>query len=148
MDLIPNHTSDKHQWFQLSRNRTGKYTDYYIWQDCGQAAGSITPPNNWVSTGGKHQADCRRPHLKPSCNRSVPVCAGLWMPARRSNGCYSMSKRRFKPSRGERFLLQTEFNELLVFLYLSVKPSLLKHKGDDYAQVVHTCPLLWRGASL
>ncbi|XP_064914280.1 amino acid transporter heavy chain SLC3A1 [Columba livia] len=52
MDLIPNHTSDKHQWFQLSRNRTGKYTDYYIWQDCGEAAGSITPPNNWVSVFG------------------------------------------------------------------------------------------------
>ncbi|KFP33245.1 Neutral and basic amino acid transport protein rBAT [Colius striatus] len=52
MDLIPNHTSDKHQWFQLSRNRTGKYTDYYIWQDCMQAAGSITPPNNWVSVFG------------------------------------------------------------------------------------------------
>ncbi|NXX54929.1 SLC31 protein, partial [Scopus umbretta] len=52
MDLIPNHTSDKHQWFQLSRNRTGKYTDYYIWQDCAQAAGSVTPPNNWVSVFG------------------------------------------------------------------------------------------------
>ncbi|XP_009811365.2 amino acid transporter heavy chain SLC3A1 [Gavia stellata] len=52
MDLIPNHTSDKHRWFQLSRNRTGKYTDYYIWQDCVRAAGSITPPNNWVSIFG------------------------------------------------------------------------------------------------
>ncbi|NXL09954.1 SLC31 protein, partial [Mesembrinibis cayennensis] len=52
MDLIPNHTSDKHQWFQLSRNRTGKYTDYYIWQDCTQAAGSVAPPNNWVSVFG------------------------------------------------------------------------------------------------
>ncbi|NXT73578.1 SLC31 protein, partial [Zapornia atra] len=52
MDLIPNHTSDKHRWFQLSRNRTGKYTDYYIWQNCSQAAGSITPPNNWVSVFG------------------------------------------------------------------------------------------------
>ncbi|NWY38906.1 SLC31 protein, partial [Sylvia atricapilla] len=52
MDFIPNHTSDKHQWFQLSRNRTGKYTDYYIWQDCAQAAGSVTPPNNWVSVFG------------------------------------------------------------------------------------------------
>ncbi|XP_010177868.1 PREDICTED: neutral and basic amino acid transport protein rBAT [Mesitornis unicolor] len=52
MDLIPNHTSDKHRWFQLSRNRTGKYMDYYIWQDCVQAAGSVTPPNNWVSVFG------------------------------------------------------------------------------------------------
>ncbi|NXE76841.1 SLC31 protein, partial [Cochlearius cochlearius] len=52
MDLIPNHTSDKHRWFQLSRNRTGKYADYYIWQDCRQAAGSVAPPNNWVSVFG------------------------------------------------------------------------------------------------
>ncbi|NXN92568.1 SLC31 protein, partial [Rhinopomastus cyanomelas] len=52
MDLIPNHTSNKHQWFQLSRNWTGKYTDYYIWRDCARTAGSITPPNNWVSVFG------------------------------------------------------------------------------------------------
>ncbi|NWI89538.1 SLC31 protein, partial [Pitta sordida] len=52
MDLIPNHTSDKHRWFQLSRNRTGKYTDYYIWHDCMEAAGSVIPPNNWVSVFG------------------------------------------------------------------------------------------------
>ncbi|XP_063158907.1 amino acid transporter heavy chain SLC3A1 isoform X2 [Candoia aspera] len=47
MDLIPNHTSDKHKWFQLSRNRTGKYTDYYIWHDCAHVNGTTTPPNNW-----------------------------------------------------------------------------------------------------
>ncbi|XP_062981626.1 amino acid transporter heavy chain SLC3A1 [Elgaria multicarinata webbii] len=52
MDLIPNHTSDKHKWFQLSRNRTGKYTDYYIWHDCQHVNGSTTPPNNWVSIPG------------------------------------------------------------------------------------------------
>ncbi|XP_061481399.1 amino acid transporter heavy chain SLC3A1 [Rhineura floridana] len=52
MDLIPNHTSDKHKWFQLSRNRTGKYTDYYIWHDCVYASSSTTPPNNWVSILG------------------------------------------------------------------------------------------------
>ncbi|XP_044284994.1 neutral and basic amino acid transport protein rBAT isoform X2 [Varanus komodoensis] len=52
MDLIPNHTSDKHKWFQLSRNRTGKYTDYYIWHDCAHVNGSTTPPNNWVSIPG------------------------------------------------------------------------------------------------
>ncbi|XP_040467590.1 neutral and basic amino acid transport protein rBAT [Falco naumanni] len=52
MDLIPNHTSDKHRWFQLSRNRTGKYTDYYVWRDCTQAAGAVAPPNNWVSVFG------------------------------------------------------------------------------------------------
>ena len=44
MDFIPNHTSDKHQWFQRSQAREEKYKDYYIWVDCD----GITPPNNWV----------------------------------------------------------------------------------------------------
>ncbi|XP_006839471.1 PREDICTED: neutral and basic amino acid transport protein rBAT [Chrysochloris asiatica] len=52
IDLIPNHTSDKHAWFQLSRNRTGKYTDYYIWHDCTHTNGITTPPNNWLSVYG------------------------------------------------------------------------------------------------
>ncbi|XP_078505804.1 amino acid transporter heavy chain SLC3A1 [Lissotriton helveticus] len=52
MDLIPNHTSDKHNWFQLSRNRTGKYTDYYIWHNCTAGGTEATPPNNWVSFYG------------------------------------------------------------------------------------------------
>ncbi|XP_043915977.1 neutral and basic amino acid transport protein rBAT [Protopterus annectens] len=51
MECIPNHTSDKHKWFQLSRNRTGKYTDYYIWKDCKQD-GIVKPVNNWVSVFG------------------------------------------------------------------------------------------------
>ncbi|XP_072491824.1 amino acid transporter heavy chain SLC3A1 [Notamacropus eugenii] len=52
MDFIPNHTSDKHIWFQLSRNRTGKYTDYYIWHNCTHVDGMTTPPNNWLSVYG------------------------------------------------------------------------------------------------
>lgn len=52
IDFIPNHTSDKHDWFQLSRNRTGKYTDYYIWQNCLHENGTIIPPNNWLSVYG------------------------------------------------------------------------------------------------
>ncbi|XP_006882437.1 PREDICTED: neutral and basic amino acid transport protein rBAT [Elephantulus edwardii] len=52
IDFIPNHTSDKHAWFQLSRNRTGKYTDYYVWHDCSHVNGVTTPPNNWVSVYG------------------------------------------------------------------------------------------------
>ena len=44
MDFIPNHTSDKHLWFQRSQAREEKYQDYYIWVDCD----GITPPNNWV----------------------------------------------------------------------------------------------------
>ncbi|KAM4772036.1 amino acid transporter heavy chain SLC3A1 [Rhinophrynus dorsalis] len=52
IDLIPNHTSKEHNWFQLSRKRTGKYTDYYIWHDCVQDGDQVIPPNNWVSVYG------------------------------------------------------------------------------------------------
>ncbi|KAM6220304.1 amino acid transporter heavy chain SLC3A1 [Rhynchocyon petersi] len=52
IDFIPNHTSEKHAWFQLSRNRTGKYTDYYIWHNCTHENGMTTPPNNWLSVYG------------------------------------------------------------------------------------------------
>ncbi|XP_060042951.1 amino acid transporter heavy chain SLC3A1 isoform X2 [Erinaceus europaeus] len=51
MDFIPNHTSDRHAWFQLSRNRTGKYSSYYIWHNCTQDGGTV-PPNNWLSVYG------------------------------------------------------------------------------------------------
>lgn len=34
MDLVVNHTSDKHPWFIKSRqDRTNKYRDYYVWRD-------------------------------------------------------------------------------------------------------------------
>ena len=46
MDLVVNHTSDEHEWFQKSRRRIGPYTDYYIWRP-GRPGGK--PPNNWDS---------------------------------------------------------------------------------------------------
>ncbi|QMS84646.1 alpha-glucosidase [Candidatus Xianfuyuplasma coldseepsis] len=45
MDLVINHNSDQHEWFQKSRQRIDPYTDYYIWRD-GKDGG---PPNNWTS---------------------------------------------------------------------------------------------------
>ncbi len=46
MDLVVNHTSDEHQWFQKSRQRIDPYTDYYIWRPA-KPDGSL--PNNWDS---------------------------------------------------------------------------------------------------
>ena len=46
MDLVVNHTSDEHDWFQKSRQRIEPYTDYYIWRPA-KADGSL--PNNWDS---------------------------------------------------------------------------------------------------
>ena len=46
MDLVVNHSSDEHEWFQQSRQgKTNPYRDYYIWRDPvdGHA------PTNWGS---------------------------------------------------------------------------------------------------
>ena len=46
MDLVVNHTSDEHEWFQKSRQRIDPYTDYYIWRP-EKPDGEL--PNNWDS---------------------------------------------------------------------------------------------------
>lgn len=48
MDLVVNHSSDEHEWFQKSVHREAPYTDYYYWRDPvdGHA------PNNWASVFG------------------------------------------------------------------------------------------------
>ena len=46
MDLVVNHTSDEHDWFQKSRQRIEPYTDYYIWRPA-RPDGKL--PNNWDS---------------------------------------------------------------------------------------------------
>ena len=46
MDLVINHTSDEHEWFQKSRDKESPYRDYYIWRP-GRPGGK--KPNNWTS---------------------------------------------------------------------------------------------------
>ena len=46
MDLVVNHTSDEHEWFQKSRQKIEPYTDYYIWRP---DPGNGKLPNNWDS---------------------------------------------------------------------------------------------------
>ncbi|MEZ5185066.1 MAG: alpha-glucosidase [Candidatus Nanopelagicales bacterium] len=48
-DLVLNHTSDQHPWFQRSRaSRTNPKSDWYIWAD-GRGRHGRRPPNNWKS---------------------------------------------------------------------------------------------------
>lgn len=50
LDLVPNHTSDRHPWFQDALSgRDAPYRDYYVWAPPGPDGG---PPNNWVSNFG------------------------------------------------------------------------------------------------
>ncbi|QIO24448.1 alpha-glucosidase [Haloarcula sp. JP-L23] len=48
MDLVVNHTSKQHEWFQQSRRREDGYDDYYHWVDGTPSE----PPNNWESIFG------------------------------------------------------------------------------------------------
>jgi len=50
IDLVPNHTSDRHPWFVESRaTKDAGRRDFYVWVD-PQPDGSL--PNNWVSSFG------------------------------------------------------------------------------------------------
>jgi alpha-glucosidase len=50
VDLVPNHTSDEHEWFHQSKqSQEGPYADWYIWRDAKgfDKQGKPLPPNNW-----------------------------------------------------------------------------------------------------
>jgi alpha-glucosidase len=50
LDLVPNHTSDRHPWFAESRSSCeNPRRDWYIWRDGTPDGG---PPNNWLSEFG------------------------------------------------------------------------------------------------
>ncbi|NEG69946.1 glucohydrolase [Bifidobacterium sp. BRDM6] len=65
MDLVANHTSDEHPWFQASRDRDGELADWYWWRPARPGHEPGTPgaePNGWGSYcgGSAWQFDPRR----------------------------------------------------------------------------------------
>ena len=54
MDLVINHTSIEHEWFQKSRRGIEPYTNYYIWRAAKPDGGK---PNNWQ---GIFESECWR----------------------------------------------------------------------------------------
>ncbi len=53
VDLVPNHSSDRHTWFQaaLAAPRGSDDRDHYLFRD-GKGAHGELPPNNWLSVFG------------------------------------------------------------------------------------------------
>ncbi|HKC15066.1 MAG TPA: alpha-glucosidase [Steroidobacteraceae bacterium] len=58
LDMVLNHTSDRHRWFMAAASsRTDPKHDWYVWSDGKPGAGpgaheGRLPPNNWISLFG------------------------------------------------------------------------------------------------
>lgn len=100
IDLVPNHTSDEHEWFKESkRSRDNSKSDWYIWRDPNDEAepGSLQPPNNWrdALTGGSawewtpereqyylHSFDVKQPDLNwsnPEVREAIKDVMRFWL---------------------------------------------------------------------
>jgi alpha-glucosidase len=53
LDVVLNHTSDRHPWFGASRaSRSSSFRDWYVWRDGAGPPSAPSPPNNWESVFG------------------------------------------------------------------------------------------------
>ncbi|XP_065338236.1 alpha-glucosidase-like isoform X1 [Cloeon dipterum] len=58
LDLVPNHTSNMHEWFKMSVKKEEPFTDFYVWakpknvSEAGKEGYVPQPPNNWISVFG------------------------------------------------------------------------------------------------
>jgi alpha-glucosidase len=76
MDLVLNHTSDKHPWFIASESsKTDPKRNWYVWRD-GKVPGAPPagqPPNNWESYFG-HSAWQYDAKTNGTTRKSKPLC--------------------------------------------------------------------------
>ena len=94
MDLVLNHTSDRHPWFQASRrDRNSPYRDFYVWSDTDQKYKGAriifidTEPSNWTwdEAAGQyywHRFYASQPDLNydnPSVQEEMLRVAGFWL---------------------------------------------------------------------
>ena len=93
MDLVLNHSSDEHRWFQeAKKSRDNPYHDYYVWRDGVEG----TPPNDmkatfggsawtWVPEVGQyyfHQFSIKQPDLNwdnPALRQELYKAIRFWM---------------------------------------------------------------------
>ncbi len=80
-DLVLNHTSDTHRWFQESRyDPNGPYGDYYVWRDTDTDYAGVrvifgdTEPSNWTFDPVRQQFYWHRFfHHQPDLNYDNPA---------------------------------------------------------------------------
>lgn len=93
MDLVLNHSSDEHRWFQeAKKSRDNPYHDYYVWRDGVEG----TPPNKmraafggsawtWIPEVGQyyfHQFSIKQPDLNwdnPALRQELYKAIRFWM---------------------------------------------------------------------
>jgi len=81
MDMLLNHTSDEHPWFQASRqDPTGPYGDFYVWADDDSGHPDVpvvfcdTEPSNWTYDEVRGQYYWHRFfHHQPDLNYDNPA---------------------------------------------------------------------------
>jgi maltose alpha-D-glucosyltransferase/alpha-amylase len=94
MDLVLNHTSDQHPWFQASRqDRHSPYREYYVWSDTDQIYTDAriifvdTEQSNWTwdEVAGQyywHRFYASQPDLNydhPAVRAEVSKIVGFWL---------------------------------------------------------------------
>ena len=94
MDLVLNHTSDQHPWFQSARSdRKSPYRDYYVWSDTDEKYKGTriifvdTEPSNWTwdERAGQyywHRFYASQPDLNfdnPKVQQEMLDTAGFWL---------------------------------------------------------------------
>jgi maltose alpha-D-glucosyltransferase / alpha-amylase len=94
MDLVLNHTSDQHSWFQSARaDRNSPFRDYYVWSDTNEKYAGVkivfadTEPSNWSwdETAGQyfwHRFYASQPDLNydnPAVQREMLNVMKFWL---------------------------------------------------------------------
>jgi maltose alpha-D-glucosyltransferase/alpha-amylase len=88
-DMVMNHTSDQHPWFQESRqDRTNPKADWYVWNDDNERWSEArvifvdTEPSNWTWEPGREQYYWHRFfHHQPDLNYDNPEVAEAMLDA-------------------------------------------------------------------
>jgi alpha-glucosidase len=82
LDLVPNHTSDRHPWFQDAlTSRSARHRDFYVWADPAETS-PPAPPNNWLSNFGGSAWQWHEPTGQYYLNNFLPSQPDLnwWNP--------------------------------------------------------------------